>query len=47
MKGSGLPVLAAAFGVAWLALGAYLVRLWRAQRRLVRRIEDLERGGRG
>jgi CcmD family protein len=35
--------LGAAFGVAWLLLGAYIVRLWRAQRDLRRRLEELDR----
>jgi CcmD family protein len=38
--------LAAAFGVTWLVIGGYLVRLWRAQREIDRRIEDLDERGR-
>ena len=34
--------LAAAFGVVWVALGAYLWRLWRDQRRLAARLSRLE-----
>jgi CcmD family protein len=40
---SELGWLAAAFGIGWLVLGAYLVRLWRAQQAIDRRLEELGR----
>jgi CcmD family protein len=40
---STLPYLAAAFIAIWIALGAYLVRMWTVQRRLAARIAELER----
>lgn len=30
------------FGIVWLALGAYLVRLARAQREIARRLQELQ-----
>lgn len=41
MSDPNLVWLAAAFGVSWLAIGAYLVRLWRAQREIDRRLDEL------
>ena len=38
---SDLAWLGAAFAIAWLAIGAYLVRLWRAQAEIGRRLEEL------
>jgi CcmD family protein len=44
---SNLGWLAVGFGIVWLVLGLYLVRLWRAQRAIERRLEELaaRRGG--
>ncbi len=42
---SDLGWLAVAFGVTWVAIGAYLVRLVRAQREIDRKIDDLNRRG--
>ncbi len=41
---SDLAWLGAAFAIAWLAIGLYLVRLWRAQKAIERRLEELTRG---
>ena len=41
MSDPGLAWLGAAFGVTWLLIGAYLVRLWRAQHALDRRLSEL------
>ena len=41
---SDLAWLGAAFGIAWLAIGASLVRLWRAQKAIDRRLEELTKG---
>jgi CcmD family protein len=41
MSDPNLSWLALAFGVSWLAIGAYLFRLWRAQREIDRRLKDL------
>jgi CcmD family protein len=43
MSDPNLPWLAVAFGVAWLAIGAYLVRLVRAQRDIDRKLDDLSK----
>lgn len=40
-----LTPLAIAFGIAWLLIGAYVVRLARAQRKIAERLEQLP--GRG
>ena len=40
---SDLGWLALAFGVTWLAIGAYLVRLVRAQREIDRKLDDLNK----
>lgn len=46
MSDPNLGWLAAAFGVAWLVIGGYLIRLVRAQREIERRLEELgERDG--
>jgi CcmD family protein len=37
-----LPWLFAGFAVVWVLLGGYLVRLWRAQRDIARRLESLD-----
>ncbi|HVE92223.1 MAG TPA: LapA family protein [Actinomycetota bacterium] len=38
-----VAALGAGFLVAWLAMSAYLIRLWRKQRRISERIDALER----
>jgi CcmD family protein len=38
---TGLPWLAAAFIVTWVIIGAYLVRLARAQRDIDRKLREL------
>jgi CcmD family protein len=43
MSDPNLVWLAAAFGVTWLAIGAYLVRLWRAQREIDDRLSQLSK----
>lgn len=43
MSDPSLPYLGAGFGVAWLIIAAYLVRLARAQRAINRRLEERER----
>jgi CcmD family protein len=41
MSDPNLGWLALAFGVTWIAIGAYLVRLVRAQRDIDRKLDDL------
>lgn len=41
MSDPGLPWLALAFGVAWVIVGIYVVRLTRAQRDIDRKLEEL------
>lgn len=45
MSDPNLGWLALAFGVTWLAIGAYLVRLWRAQRRIDEHLSRLDEPG--
>jgi CcmD family protein len=45
MSDPNLGWLAAAFGVAWVAIGAYLVRLVRAQREIDRKLDELSKRG--
>lgn len=45
MSDPNLGWLAAAFAISWLAIGVYLVRLWRAQREIDRRLKDLSKPG--
>ena len=40
---SSLGWLAAAFAIVWIAIGAYVVVLARAQRTLERRLDEIER----
>lgn len=40
---SRLYWLGAAFLIAWLLIGGYVVRLWRAQRDLARKLDQLEK----
>ncbi len=47
MSDPSLPWLAVAFGVAWLVIGAYVVRLALMQRKIARRLEELPRQRRG
>lgn len=47
MSDPSLPWLAAGFGIAWLLIGAYVVRLALAQRRIGRRLEELPRSSQG
>lgn len=42
MSDSLLP-LAIAFGVAWLLIGAYVVRLARAQQKISKKLDELPR----
>jgi CcmD family protein len=44
MADPGIPYLGAAFGIAWVAMAAYLVRLARAQRDIDRRLSDRKDG---
>jgi len=39
-----IPYLGAAFGIAWVAMAAYFVRLARAQRDIDRRLSDRKDG---
>ena len=41
MSDPSLPWLGVAFGIAWLVIGAYVVRLALAQRKIARRLEEL------
>lgn len=43
MSDGTLAYLGAGFLVAWIVIGAYVVRLWRLQRDIARRIDDVER----
>lgn len=43
MSDGSLAYLGAGFLVAWIVIGAYVVRLWRLQRNISRRIEEVER----
>lgn len=43
MSDPALPFLFAGFAVVFVAIGAYLVRLWRGQRRIDERLDRLER----
>lgn len=43
MSDSLVP-LAVAFGVAWLLIGAYVIRLARAQQKITKRLEELPPG---
>ena len=45
MSDSLVP-LAVAFGIAWLLIGAYVVRLARAQQKITKRLEELAPGRR-
>jgi CcmD family protein len=47
MSDPSLPWLAVAFGVTWLVIGAYVVRLALVQRKIARRLEELPPGPRG
>lgn len=44
MSDPSLPWLAAGFAVAWLVIGAYVVRLALVQRRIAKRLEALGEG---
>ena len=44
MPDDTLGYLAAGFAVAWILMAAYVVRLWRLQQGIVRRLDDLDRG---
>lgn len=46
MADPSLPWLAVGFGIAWVLIGAYVVRLAREQRRIDRRLDE-RRDGRG
>jgi CcmD family protein len=43
MSDPSLKYLGAGFGVTWLIMAAYLIRLARAQRDIARRLEDKDR----
>lgn len=43
MPDPSLVYLGAGFGVAWIVIAAYLLRLWRLQRTITRRLEENER----
>lgn len=43
MSNAALGWLGAAFAIAWVLIGGYLVRLWRAQREIARKLEALEK----
>lgn len=45
MSDPALPFLFAGFAVVFVAIGAYLVRLWRGQRRIDERLDRLEGQG--
>lgn len=46
MPDPSLAYLGAGFAVAWVVLAAYLLRLWRLQRSIVRRLDEIERRSR-
>ncbi len=43
MPDASVAYLGAGFVAAWLIIGAYVVRLWRLQRDIARRLDDVER----
>jgi CcmD family protein len=43
MTDSTVPYLAAGFGAVWIAMAAFLVRLWVRQRRVNERLAQLDR----
>ena len=47
MSDPSLGWLAVAFGIAWLLIGGYVVRLALTQRKIARRLEELPRGSHG
>lgn len=41
MSDPSVTYLGAAFAIVWIVMGAYLVRLWRLQRNISRRLDEL------
>ena len=45
MSDPGIPYLGAAFGIAWVAMAAYFVRLAKAQRDIDKKLSDRKNSG--